>query len=161
MRKIQVSLLIISLLLVSCDKKEVIAYNDSIVECQEVVVREYVSFNQKLATSTPSLSFDSIGPEAEKAVKIIETEISKISNLTSPENGEKFKESAVELFQSIKLLINIGSEFSILNEHSPQDSVNMMIERYNKQSEDYKFKNSEMLKVQQNYANDKGINIES
>ncbi len=159
MKKLFLFMCAFCLLFAACDKRQEIAYNDSIVESQQVVVDEYIRFNLQLSHAIPTLSFDSIRIQADRSMSVIEQEIAKIDTLQTPENGEKFRESAITLFQSIKELVNAGGEFVVLTEKSPQDSVNMLIEKYNEKSEDYKFKNSEIQKVQQNYAQEKKIQI--
>lgn len=154
MKKVLFSLLAVMFIMASCGGPSAVEFNDAIVKEQSTMVSAMNKFYGSVESP------EKIKTEGDSLIAKLDASINAIKNLKTPSGGEKFRDTAVEYFESIKSASStIIEKASTLNENSTQEDLNAYMQVITTVVKDAEEKEDALKAVQKEFAKEKNIMI--
>lgn len=148
---------ILMLVLASCGGPNPITFNDSIVNQEkelEVPLTEYINkAMQEISTG----SYDKAKVLGDSMILKIDKSIEVIKVLDTPKNGEKFKEVAIQYFESAKELVSFVNKAQSLGAEPTQEQYEAYYKEYEKIMKTVNDKTNDYMGAQKEFAKENNI----
>lgn len=155
MKKLLFTILTASLvLLVSCGGPSAVEFNDSIVKEQTKLISTINTYSTQFGVALSTNSFAELKAPADSLNAQIDRSVAAIKDMKTPSGGEKFKESTITYFESMKKM----GEFSQIN---ASDSVNgeEIMTKFQSILEEVTKNENAFLAAQKEFAKDKNMGL--
>jgi len=158
MKKVLFSLLAVTFLLTSCGP-DAVKFNDSIVKEQTTMISALQDYGNKLSQASSNNSFGEVKTLGDSLLIKIDKSIEVIKGLSTPSGGEKFKESAVDYFESAKKMVTLGDKAVALGEEPTQEESVAFFTEYGNIVKEVTDKENAFLAAQKEFAKDKKMEL--
>lgn len=136
-------------------------YNNTIVNLQEAIVREVVSFTNNL--SAEELDATAMQAQHEKLVKTIDDNITKLENLKALPDDKGLKQSSLDLFKFYRKTVN--EDFKVMmdiltKDNSTEEDLKKVTEITEKFASDEEPIHDKFIKSQEEFAKKYGFQLQ-
>lgn len=159
MKKVLFSLLTMMLILTSCGA-DAVKFNDTITKEQASMVTALHDYSDKLQQASSSNSFSDVKAAGDSLLIKLDKSIEAIKGLSTPSGGEKFKEAAIDYFESIKKVVSIGEKASSLGNDPTEEQANAFYEEYSNVVKEVTEKENAVHTIQKEFAKEKGMKLQ-
>ncbi|GAB6007928.1 LIC11966 family surface protein [Dysgonomonas reticulitermitis] len=159
MKKVLFSLVVVMLILTSCGA-DAVKFNDSIIKEQTSMFSAIEDYSNKLSQAATNNSFAEIKAVSDSLLTKLDKSIEVIKGLNTPSGGEKFKEAAIDYFESAKKIITLGEKASSLGNEPTEEQATAFYEEYNNVVKDVTEKEAALLAVQKEFAKEKNMKLQ-
>lgn len=158
MKKVLLSLVAVMFVLTSCGP-DVVKFNDSIIKEQAALEAPVMEYSNKLGQAMATNSQADIKPLGDSLLARIDKSIEVIKGLSTPSGGEKFKEAAVDYFESAKGLVTIGEKSSSLGTEPTQEQITAFTTEFTDLVKKMTEKENAFLAAQKEFAKEKNMQL--
>lgn len=158
MKKVLFSLVAMVLFFTSCGA-DVVKFNDTIIKEQISMVAALQDYSNKLQQASSKNSFSDVKSVGDSLLMKLDKSVEVIKGLNTPSGGEKFKEAAIDYFESAKKIITVGEKASSLGNDPTQEQINAVYDEYNNILTEVTEKENAVRSTQQEFAKEKNIKL--
>lgn len=159
MKKVLFSLLVLSLLIVSCGGPSPVKFNDALVQANTAIGDVSMTYQNDLTQAIDSESYESITAMTDSALAKIDAELEIVKVLEVPKGGDAFKAAALKSYESFRSLVETGKKFATLTKESTQEDFEKIETEYDGKFDEYSKTFDELSKAQLDYAKEAGYGV--
>ncbi|MFV0536663.1 MAG: hypothetical protein ACK5M3_04730 [Dysgonomonas sp.] len=159
MKKVLFSLLTMMLIFTSCGA-DAVKFNDTIVKEQVSLQAPFLDYCNKFGQAIATNSVADIKPLGDDLLKKIDANIEVIKGLSAPSGGEKFKDVAIEYFESAKKIVTLQDQAGTLGDEPTEEQATAFTQEFNEVVKDMTEKEAAFHSAQKEFAKEKGMKLQ-
>ncbi|MFV0418600.1 MAG: hypothetical protein ACK5KT_07725 [Dysgonomonas sp.] len=160
MKKVLFSLLVLSLIIVSCGGPSPVKFNDALVKANTAIGNVGAAYQNDLSQAISSESFENIAVVTDSALAKIDAELEIVKALEAPKGGETFKAAALKSYESLRTVVETSRKFAVLTKESTQEDFDKIEKEYDEKFDEYSKSFDELAKAQMDYAKEAGYKVQ-
>jgi len=160
MKKVLISLLAVTFILVSCGGPSPTAFNDALVKANTEISNVSLTYQNELTKAIGSESFDNIIALTDTALAKIDAELTIVKGLEVPKGGDAFKAAAIKSYEGLRAVVETGKKFSTLTAESTQEDFDSIESDYDSKLDEYSKSFDELSSAQMEYAKEAGYKVQ-
>ncbi|NDV79398.1 hypothetical protein [Dysgonomonas sp. 511] len=158
MKKVLFSLIAVATFFVACGPSPV-AFNDAIVNANTNITKIGEDYQNEVSKSMQNSNFADVAAQTDSALVKINAEIDKVKALEVPKGGDAFKEAAVNTYESLRDMVEIGRKFGTLTAESDASELNKIVDEYNAKMEEYTKHFNDLSQAQMDFAEESNYEV--